>query len=672
MRRKFALISAAALVATAGVVVVANQAFAAAGCSAKYTITNQWPGGFGAQVDVTNLGDPLTSWNVGWDFGNAGQSITQIWNANKTQSGVHVNATNLSYNGTVATNGTISFGFNGAWTSANPAGTNFTVNGTACTGGTTTSPTPSSASPSTSTNPTAPTVALTSPSSGSSFTAPATVSLAASATAPGSSVSKVDFYNGTTLLGTDTSSPYTYSWTNVAAGSYSLTAKVTSAANATATSTSVPITVTTGGGNNGTHVDNPYVGAKVYVNPDWSSKAAAESGGSRIANQPTGVWLDSIAAIAAPSGSGYTTSMRKHLDNALAQGATLAQFVIYNLPGRDCAALASNGELGPTEIDRYKTEYIDAIAAIEADAKYASIRIVNIVEIDSLPNIVTNAGGEAGATAACATMKANGNYVTGIQYALSKLHAAGTNTYNYIDAAHHGWLGWDSNFGPAADLFASTVRGATGGFATVDGFITNTANYSALTEPFVTIGATVGGQSIRQSKWVDWNQYTDELTFAQAFRTKLVSLGFASNIGMLIDTSRNGWGGPARPTAASTSTDINTWVNASRIDRRIHAGNWCNQSGAGLGERPRATPATGIDAYVWIKPPGESDGSSTLIPTGPNNPAGKGLDGMCDPSYTGNGRNGNSMSGALPNAPVSGAWFSAQFQQLMTNAYPAL
>ena len=422
----------------------------------------------------------------------------------------------------------------------------------------------------------------------------------------------------------------------------------------------------------GTHVDNPYSGAKVYVNPDWSAKAAAESGGSRISNQPTGVWLDSIAAIAAPAGSGYTTSLAKHLDNALAQGATLAQFVIYDLPGRDCAALASNGELGPTEIDRYKAEYIDPIVAVQSLAKYRSIRIVNIIEIDSLPNLVTNAGSEAGATAACATMKANNNYVLGIQYALGKLHAAGSNVYNYIDAAHHGWIGWDSNFAPAADLFASTAKGATGGVATVDGFITDTANYSALNEPYVTIGANVGGTSVRQSKWVDWNQYTDELTFAQAFRTKLVSVGFNSNIGMLIDTSRNGWGGTARPTKASTSTVLDTWVNESRIDRRIHAGNWCNQSGAGIGERPKAAPATGIDAYVWIKPPGESDGSSSLIPTGPDNPGGKGFDGMCDPTYTGNGRNGNSMSGALPNAPVSGAWFSAQFQELMKNAYPAL
>jgi cellulose 1,4-beta-cellobiosidase len=672
MRRKLALISAAAVVATAGVVVVANAASAASGCSAKYTIVGQWPGGFQAQVDVTNLGDAITSWNVGWDFGNSSQTITQIWNATKVQSGLHVTATSMSYNGGVGTGGVASFGFTGNWSGSNPVGANLTLNGTACTGGTTTGgPSSPSTSPSNPNNPGTPTVALTSPSNGSTFTAPATVGLAANASVTNSTISKVEFYNGSALLGTDTSSPYTFSWTNVAAGSYSLTAKAYSAANATATSSAVAITVTTGGGG-GTHADNPYVGAKVYVNPDWSAKAAAESGGSRISNQPTGVWLDSIAAITAPAGSGYTTSLAKHLDNALAQGATLAQFVIYDLPGRDCAALASNGELGPTDIGRYKTEYIDQIAAVEANAKYAGIRIVNIVEIDSLPNLVTNADGQAGATAACATMKQNGNYVTGIQYALGKLHAQGTNIYNYIDAAHHGWIGWDSNFTPSAQLFASTAKGATGGVATVDGFITNTANYSALSEPWVQPTTTVNGQSVRQSKWVDFNQYTDELTFAQAFRNALVGQGFNSNIGMLIDTSRNGWGGSARPTGASTSTDVNTYVDQSRIDRRIHAGNWCNQSGAGLGERPRATPATGIDAYVWIKPPGESDGSSSLVPTGPNNPGGKGFDRMCDPTYTGNGRNGNSLSGALPNAPVSGAWFSAQFQQLMTNAYPAL
>jgi cellulose 1,4-beta-cellobiosidase len=408
----------------------------------------------------------------------------------------------------------------------------------------------------------------------------------------------------------------------------------------------------------GTKVDNPYAGAKGYVNPEWSAEAAAETGGSRVANNPTAVWLDRIAAIAGADGH---MGLRAHLDAAIAQGAGYIQFVIYDLPGRDCSALASNGELGTGDLSRYETEYIDPIRAIMADPKYASLRIINVVEIDSLPNLITNTN-----VATCATMAANGGYKNGIAYALNKLGSLG-NVYNYLDAAHHGWIGWDSNFNPTADLMYQTAV-LSGSVNNVTGFITNTANYSALTEPYFTINTTVNGTSVRQSSWVDWNQYVDELTFAQAFRTKLVSEGFNSTIGMLIDTSRNGWGGSARPTAASTSTDVNTFVNASRVDRRIHAGNWCNQSGAGLGERPRANPATGIDAYVWVKPPGESDGSSSLIA----NNEGKGFDRMCDPTYTGNARNGNSLTGALPGAPISGAWFSAQFQQLMANAYPAL
>jgi len=417
----------------------------------------------------------------------------------------------------------------------------------------------------------------------------------------------------------------------------------------------------------GAKVDNPYTGAQVYVNPEWSAKAAAEPGGTRVSNQPTGVWLDRIAAI---GGVGGGMGLRDHLDAALAQkgsGEEVVQLVVYDLPGRDCAALASNGELGPTEIDKYKTQFIDPIAAILADGKYSSLRIVTTIEIDSLPNLVTNTGSRATATPQCDTMLANGNYVKGVGYALAKLGAI-PNVYNYIDAGHHGWLGWDDNFGPSATLFkqAATSEGAT--VDDVHGFITNTANYSALKENNFTINDAVNGTSVRQSKWVDWNRYVDELSYAQALRSQLVSTGFNSTIGMLIDTSRNGWGGAARPTGPGATTSVDTYVDGGRYDRRIHVGNWCNQSGAGLGERPQAGPATGIDAYVWMKPPGESDGSSSAIP----NDEGKGFDRMCDPTYTGNARNGNNMSGALANAPLSGHWFSAQFQQLMANAYPPL
>ena len=88
-----------------------------------------------------------------------------------------------------------------------------------------------------------PTVNLTSPVNNTSFTAPAAVAISASAADADGSISKVDFYNGTTLLSSDASSPYSYSWTNIAAGTYVLTAKATDNTGATVTSSAVSITV---------------------------------------------------------------------------------------------------------------------------------------------------------------------------------------------------------------------------------------------------------------------------------------------------------------------------------------------------------------------------------------------------------------------------------------------
>jgi regulation of enolase protein 1 (concanavalin A-like superfamily) len=88
-----------------------------------------------------------------------------------------------------------------------------------------------------------PTVSLTSPSAGATFTAPASINLAATAADADGSVTRVQFYRGTTLLATDTTSPFSYSWTNVAAGTYSLTAVAQDDDGATRRSTAVSITV---------------------------------------------------------------------------------------------------------------------------------------------------------------------------------------------------------------------------------------------------------------------------------------------------------------------------------------------------------------------------------------------------------------------------------------------
>jgi hypothetical protein len=135
--------SALTTVLGVGAVTTMTAHAAAAGCQVTYRVTNQWQGGFGADVSVRNLGDPLTSWTVGWSLA-AGQGVTQAWNATVTTSGNQATARNVSYNGALGTGASTSFGFNGTWTGSNPVPTSFTVNGVACTGATapvTTTPT---------------------------------------------------------------------------------------------------------------------------------------------------------------------------------------------------------------------------------------------------------------------------------------------------------------------------------------------------------------------------------------------------------------------------------------------------------------------------------------------------------------------------------------------------
>jgi cellulose 1,4-beta-cellobiosidase len=426
----------------------------------------------------------------------------------------------------------------------------------------------------------------------------------------------------------------------------------------------------------GTHLDNPFIGATFYRNVDYvaSVNAAADlQGGSLaaqmrlVANYPTFVWLDSIDAVNGTNG--YARSLAGHLDAALAQGANAIGIVIYDLPNRDCSALASNGELliAQNGLNRYKTEYIDVIYNTISQPQYSNLRIVMVIEPDSLPNLITNLSFPK-----CAEAQSTGAYVQGVQYAINRLRSL-SNTYAYIDVAHAAWLGWPNNFNPFVTLLKSLGAGLTGGPGKVDGFISNTANTNPVVEPYMTANQMIGGNPVRSLQgWYDFNDYIDDQAYDIALRNALITGtdAYPASIGMLIDTSRNGWGGPNRPTGPSTSTVLQTFVMQSRIDLRIHKGNWCNQSGAGIGLRPVAAPAAGFDAYVWVKPPGESDGSSSLIPTGPENPGGKGFDRMCDPTYTGNSLNGNNMSGALPGAPVSGRWFQAQFVQLVQNAFP--
>ncbi len=90
---------------------------------------------------------------------------------------------------------------------------------------------------------TPPTVAIVAPSHNATLLAPATVMISANAADNDGTISKLEFYQGTTLLGIRTTSPYNFTWANVAAGNYSLTAKAFDDKGAATTSSAVSITV---------------------------------------------------------------------------------------------------------------------------------------------------------------------------------------------------------------------------------------------------------------------------------------------------------------------------------------------------------------------------------------------------------------------------------------------
>jgi cellulose 1,4-beta-cellobiosidase len=365
---------------------------------------------------------------------------------------------------------------------------------------------------------------------------------------------------------------------------------------------------------------NPFMGSDYYVNPSFQQEVQETIDAnpqykpllSHALNISTAYWIDKIAKI---------SNISVVLDGALAQQKktgiqTLTAFVIYDLPNRDCAAAASNGEIPCADstcaagLNTYKTKYIDPIAAV-----FTNQPIVLIIEPDSLPNLATNLN-----VAKC--QEAENAYINGVAYAIKEFGMQ-SNLYMYIDAAHGGWLGWPNNLIAAAQIFLKVLNLA-GGPDLIRGFATNTANY----QPLGSVTSTVDPCGLKSQ----YNNAINEVIFVELLSQQLAAVGIVGK-GFIIDTSRNGV-----------------------INERDNCSNWCNIKGSGFGIRPTATPSglgvSNIDALYWVKTPGESDGSSDK--TAPR------FDYHCD-----------SSDSQMP-APQAGIWFPSFFINLAQNAVPAL
>ena len=321
---------------------------------------------------------------------------------------------------------------------------------------------------------------------------------------------------------------------------------------------------------------------------DMATKAKA------VSEIGTFVWLDTIKNI-------------ERLEPALAEVPCneILGVVVYDLPGRDCAAKASNGELKVGEIAKYK-QYVDTIAGILKAHPNTAVALV--IEPDSLPNLVTNSDVQA-----CKDSAAG--YREGVAYALKTLNLP--NVVQYMDAGHGGWLGWDANLKPGAEELAKVYKNA-GSPSQFRGIATNVAGWNQW---------DMSPGEFASKSDAKYNSCQNEKEYVTKFGAALKTAGMPNHA--IVDTGRNGVSG-----------------------LRQEWGNWCNIKGAGFGIRPSADTGLELaDAFVWVKPGGESDGTSDSSAVR--------FDSFCG------------KSDSYQPSPEAGAWHQAFFEDLITNAKPA-
>jgi len=302
------------------------------------------------------------------------------------------------------------------------------------------------------------------------------------------------------------------------------------------------------------HANNFYAGEINKAIEDGLMTGDLAEKAKEVAKVGTFLWADTIANIA-------------KVEPAIADVPCdeILGVVVYDLPGRDCAAKASNGELKVGEVSKYKTQYIDALAAIFK--KNPNTAFALVIEPDSLPNLVTNAD-----LATCKNSAAG--YRDGVAYALKTLNLP--NVIMYLDAGHGGWLGWDANLKPGAAELAKAYT-AAGKPKQLRGIATNVAGWNAW-------DLSPGEFSTKSD--AKYNACQNEKTYVTTFGAALKSAGMPNHA--IVDTGRSGKQG-----------------------LRAEWGDWCNVKGAGFGIRPTAETGSELaDAFVWVKPGGESDGTS--------------------------------------------------------------
>jgi hypothetical protein len=279
--------------------------------------------------------------------------------------------------------------------------------------------------------------------------------------------------------------------------------------------------------------------------------------------------------------------------------------------------------------------------------QYSTVPVAVVIEPDSLPNLATNLGDSK-----CGSSATQTAYVEGIRYAIESLSRRVPRAALYLDAGHGGWLGWRDK----TDEFLRVVGRMGQAVSLLRGFATNVANYQSLGSPCPASAVGTGrlGQGYCQynaptredpccrdpcNLFSDFNGANNEHNYVQLLSARARDvLHQLPSPHFIIDTGRNG-----------------------RDDTRSDCAHWCNIRGAAVGNEPTANTALPniIDAYFWLKTPGESDGCTATLPNGD---ACTRYDGSCGSVDSIGSRE------AEPRAPEAGEWFAPQLAELSCRA----
>jgi endoglucanase len=336
--------------------------------------------------------------------------------------------------------------------------------------------------------------------------------------------------------------------------------------------------------------------------------------------------------------------------------------VLYNIPGRDCGSYSAGGAENTANYEAW----IDAVAAA-----IGSEKAVILLEPDALANLPSDCGYDP---TQVNIPQATADRYTQINYAVTKLET-GPQTLVYLDAGNSHWQAVPNI---AQRLVTAGIQQAQGFFTNVSNFNRNVyeSHYDTWVSNCIAFGMDaeqggwrLGNYSYCASQYysplgaVDPNNiatwvYTDQW-YQQNMGTAVPTTHF------VIDTSRNGQGPLDASVYASTP-----YSQPSAVVQTLTNGSWCNPPGRGLGTHPTAnTKIPLLDAYLWVKTPGQSDGTcdsaggarawdygAYSLPGWPTDAAGQAI---FDPLW------------GLDD-PIAGGWFNQQALDLAKRANPPL